>query len=25
MAELYRDQLTEHGLMIDMVPVDDDE
>lgn len=24
MAELYRDQLTEHGLMIDMVPVDDD-
>jgi ATP-dependent Clp protease adapter protein ClpS len=24
MAELYRDQLTEQGLLIDMVPVDDD-
>lgn len=24
MAELYRDQLTEHGLMIDMVPADDE-
>ena len=24
MAELYRDQLREHGLMTDMVPVDDD-
>ena len=24
-AELYRDTLVEHGLVVDMVPVDDDE
>jgi len=24
MAELYKSSLTEHGLMVDMVPVDDD-
>ena len=24
MAELYRDQLTEHGLVVDMVPLDDE-
>ena len=24
-AELYRDSLVEHGLVVDMVPVDDDE
>jgi len=24
MAELYRDQLTERGLLIDMIPMDDD-
>jgi ATP-dependent Clp protease adapter protein ClpS len=24
MAELYKASLTEHGLMVDMVPVDDD-
>lgn len=25
MAELYRDQLIDHGLVVDMVPVDDDQ
>lgn len=24
MAEFYRDQLTEQGLMIDMIPLDDE-